>query len=93
MTKELNYTIIKKSGRTEWMPETTYREVLSRVYLEYLSAGSNWDRPNMLIVNGKVVVESGLADAAWAYGTFERGLRDETERKLSETFKPEWEAE
>lgn len=92
MTKPFNYTIIKKSGRTEWLPETFYQAVLDSVYREYCSAGGNWDRPNMLLLNGKVVVESGLADLAWKYGKNATALRQETEKKITDGVKPEWEA-
>lgn len=93
MTSKFNYTIIKKSGKTEWQPDSTYQAVLASIYREYCSASGNWDRPHMLLMNGEVVVESGLADAAWSYGTFAQALRDETERKISEAFKPDWETD
>ena len=93
MTDKLNYTIIKASGRTEWMPETTYQAVLSSVYREYCSAGSNWDGPNMLLLNGRVVVDTGLADIAWRYGTSASKMRNEVERRISDAIKPKWEAD
>lgn len=86
-----NYTIIKESGRTEWLPDKTYQAVLAGVYREYCSAGGNLDRPNMLLLNGKVVVESGLTDLAWKYGNRASALRQAVERQISDEIKPTWE--
>lgn len=92
MTNKFNYTIIKESGKTEWCPDTTYQAVLASIYREYCSAGSKWDRPNMLLLNGKVVVEHGLADLSWEYGQHASKLRKEVEDAISQAFTPEWEA-
>jgi hypothetical protein len=63
------YAVIYGNGRAETMKEgSTYWSVLSDVYRAYQSAGGDWNRPVMLLANGKVVVESGLADKAWRYG-------------------------
>ena len=91
MTKPLNYTIIKESGKTEWLPDSFYQAVLAGIYREYCSAGGNWDRPNMLLLNGKVVVEKGLTDLAWEYGENATALRRVVEKQISDGIKPEWE--
>jgi hypothetical protein len=44
-----------------------YLSILDGIYIEFQSAGGNWDRPDKLFLNGKIVVESGLADLAWKY--------------------------
>ena len=69
-----NFTVIRDSGRTSWHGDTEYRAVLDLVYADFRTAGSNWDAPNMLLMDGKVVVESGFADMAWKYGERRRQL-------------------
>ena len=86
-----NYTIIKESGRTEWLPDTTYQAVLAGVYREYCSAGGNWDRPNMLLLAGKVVVENGLSDLAWDFGQKSYDLRSQLEKRIADDIRPLWE--
>lgn len=90
MAKGENYTIIKLSGRTEFFPDADYYSVLSNVFHEYMSAGSNWDRPNMLLFNGRVVMTEGLADLAWNYGERNRALHEEIHTKIRAEFAPEW---
>ena len=63
------YAVVYGNGRADTMKEgSTYWTVLEDVYRAYQSAGGNWNRPVMLLANGKVVVENGLADRAWKYG-------------------------
>ncbi|EQA97250.1 hypothetical protein [Sphingobium sp. HDIP04] len=72
---EHRFVIVTRSGRAENCKDgSTYWSILSDVYARYQSAGGNWDRPNMLLLNGKIVIASGLADKAWDYGRakFER---------------------
>lgn len=76
MTKK--WTVIRLSGAayTEWGPDEPnasgnkdYLGVLDQIYHEMLSGGSQYDRPNMLLSNGKVVIDKGLSDLAWEYGS------------------------
>lgn len=90
MSKDQNWTIIKESGRTEFKPDEDYYSILSSVGCEYMSAGGNWDRPNMLLLNGKIVVANGLADVGYKYAKRDRELHDEISRKIREEFKPAW---
>lgn len=90
MGKGQNWTIIKESGRTEYIPDSDYYSVISSVGRDYMSAGGNWDRPNMLLLNGKIVVASGLADIGYKYAKRGLELYDEISRKICEEFKPEW---
>jgi len=90
MPKNMNFTVIRSSGRTEFFHDSSYFLVLSSVAHEYGSAGGNWDRPNMLLLNGKVVVAEGLADIAWEYGQRSRKLHDELNKKLNDEFTQEW---
>ncbi|WP_353194595.1 hypothetical protein [Pusillimonas noertemannii] len=90
MGKGQNWTIIKESGRTEYIPDSDYYSIISSVGRDFMSAGGNWDRPNMLLLNGKIVVAAGLADVGYKYAKRDRELHDEISRKIREEFKPEW---
>lgn len=90
MAKQQNWTIIKESGRTEFKPDTDYFSVLSSIGHEFMTAGGNWDRPNMLLLNGKVVVPSGIADIGWKYVNRQRELQEELGRKIRAEFLPDW---
>lgn len=68
MPSAMIFTVITQNGRADVRDTGDYFSVLSRIYDEYGRAGSNWDRPNMLLINGEVVIPSGLADIAWSYG-------------------------
>lgn len=70
MAEKIIYAVIYGNGRAETMKDgSSYWTVLDDVYRAYQSAGGNWNRPVMLLANGKVVIETGLADLAWKYGT------------------------
>lgn len=90
MTKGQNWTIIKESGNARFIIDADYYEVLLGIGYDFMSASSKWDRPNMLLLNGKIVVESGLADIAYAYMERMKELNSEVTRKLREEFKPDW---
>lgn len=90
MSKGQNWTIIKESGRTEYIPDSDYYSIISSVGRDFMSAGGNWDRPNMLLLNGKIVISDGLADVGYMYAKRNRELHDEINRKIREEFKPEW---
>ena len=76
------FVVITRSGRAEnCKAEATYWSILSEIYLAYQGAGANWDRPNMLLLDGKVVIPSGLADKAWEYG---RAKYERTSQMVSE---------
>ena len=90
MAKGQNWTIIKESGRTEFLTDNDYYSILSSVGRDYMSAGGNWDRPNMLLLNGKIVIADGLADVGYKYAKRARELHDQISRKIREEFKPDW---
>lgn len=91
MAKQQNWTIIKESGRAEFKTDTDYFSILSSIGHEFMTAGGNWDRPNMLLLNGKIVVEEGVADLGYEYFIRSRELHDEINRKIREEFRPVWE--
>jgi hypothetical protein len=69
MSKSNIYAVVYGNGRADTMKDgSTYWTVLADVFTAYQSAGGDWNRPVMLLLNGKVVVEKGLADLAWKYG-------------------------
>ena len=88
--RKYNLTVIRLSGRTEFYADADYFAVLSVIAHEYGSAGSNWDRPNMLLMNGRVVVSEGIADIAWKYGDRTRQLHEQIRSTLRDEFTPEW---
>lgn len=91
MVKGQNWTIIKESGRTEFKPDEDYYSVIASIGRDFMSSGGNWDRPNMLLLNGKIVIAEGLADIGYKYAKRSSELYDEADRKIREEFKPEWE--
>ena len=90
MSKGQNFTVIRLSGKTEFIHNGDYLGLLSNISHEYGSAGSNWDRPNMLLLNGKIVVSEGLSEIAWDYGKCSRELHEALQRTLEDKFRPEW---
>lgn len=98
MTKK--WTVIRCSGAAEtfWGPDEhgasgkrDYLDVLNHVYNDMVAGGSTYDRPNMLLSDGKVVIDSGLTDLAYAYGTDLRNAyehaRNTTGTKHDRVFK------
>ncbi len=86
-----HYTIIRHSGRAENVKEGhSYWDVLSSVYTEFQSAGGNWDRPKMLLLNANVVVPDKLADLAWEYGQALREAQSKAVASTRELYKPDW---
>lgn len=70
MSDQHRFAIITRSGRAENCKDgATYWSILSDIYTQYQSAGGNWDRPNMLLLNGGIVIASDLSERAWNYGT------------------------
>lgn len=90
MVKGQNWTIINESGRTEFLTDRDYYSIIASVGRDYMSAGGNWDRPNMLLLNGKTVISDGLADVGYKYAKRDSELHDEISRKIREEFKPAW---
>lgn len=67
-----------------------YFTLLEQIYSHHMTAGGNWDPPNMLLVNGKVVVESGLDKAAWNYGQALRQALQRVRVDIKEKHTPLW---
>lgn len=63
------FVVVTRSGRAENCKDgSTYWSILSDIYVHYQSAGGSWDRPNMLLLDGKIVIASNLSENAWNYG-------------------------
>lgn len=90
MTKHI-YTVVTEKGLTSVHRDATYTSVLGIVYREYKSAGGDWDRPNMLLRDGKVVVHEGLADKAWEFGEYESKAYEKARIDVEGKFTPDWE--
>lgn len=75
-------------GRTE--SEGPYLHILDTVANEMQSAGSTWDAPSKLFLNGLVVVDKGLADLAWAYRQDAQNARDAAQREVKNLHMPPW---
>lgn len=97
--KPRNWVVITVEGRV-WRhlpPESAtksesvgYFALLDAVYDEYQSAGGGWDRPTTLLLNGKVVVDRGLADLAWQYGRDLFAARTKAAEGVREKHTPAW---
>lgn len=91
MTSPDVYAVIYGNGRAETVKDgMDYWSILDSVYVAYQSAGGNWNRPVMLLRNGKVVVEKGLADLAWNYGREKSDMAQKTYAACKNKHKPEW---
>lgn len=90
MTRHL-YTVITERGLTSVYRDASYISVLGIIYSEYRSAGSNWDHPNILLCDGKVVVPHGLADKAWEFGQYQSKAYDKARTDVEAKFTPSWE--
>lgn len=91
MSEKQRFTVIRESGRCEFFDTAGYLDILDKVSIEYNSAGGGWDRPNMLLLNGKVVIESGLSEIAWDYGKRKQELAAKSRETIRTEFMPPWE--
>lgn len=67
-----------------------YLAILDSIYQEYQSAGGNWDRPDKLFLDGKLVVPSGLADLAWNYGRDRSDATSAAQRAVQNLHIQDW---
>lgn len=82
------YTMMRESGRCTVYKETMgYHEILSEIYVEYMSSGSVWDRPNRLFRDGDIIIRNELAEIAWGFGQKREELHKELKKQLHEHFK------
>ncbi len=77
-------------GGSSGQSEGPYLHILGVVATEMQSAGSDWDAPDKLFLNGNLMVERGLTDLAWKYRTDEVDARDAALRKVRNMHMPNW---
>jgi hypothetical protein len=91
VARDPNYVVLTLSGRVWPKAVTTgYFGILSAVYEELQSAGSQWDAPWTLLRDGKVVVDGKLNDLAYKYGSEDREARARAYTEVREKHWPEW---
>lgn len=88
--KPIRWTVIRASGRAETHESYDYYQLLSHYHTDMSAGGSTYDHPNILLLNGKVVVEKDFIDKAWAYGQDWRKAYDEVNARVRAEHKPEW---
>ena len=82
------FAIIRSSGQAENAKDgSTYWSILDAIFQDYQSTEN---LPTMLLHNGKVVVEKGLYDLAWKYGTAKRDALNAAAEKVRVEHAPEW---
>lgn len=84
--KAPHYIVILESGKVWSTPYTTLRDIMRGIFREHQSAGTNWDRPKMLIRNAVVVIDDALADVAWTLGQKETAIRRTAEVETDKIF-------
>jgi hypothetical protein len=67
-----------------------YTFILDAIANELNSAGGEYDAPDKLFLNGKVVVESALATKAWEYQRDAVAAREQARRAVNALHRPEW---
>ena len=91
MSKSDRFTIIRYSGRADNCKDgADYFSILDTVYLEHSSAPGDWDAPNMLLRNGKIVIEGKLHDLAWKYCRDRQQAMDEAATAVRDKHLPAW---
>lgn len=100
MTDKPIYTVMRRSGRIMQFrdglagdrTETAggYLHILDVVATEMGSAGSTWDAPDKLFLNGNLVVEKGLANIAWDYRQDRIDAGEAVSRYLKNIHTPDW---
>lgn len=93
------FVVIRASGKAEnfdrkpgLFPAESppYLEVLSKLYDEVQTAGSNHDSAVTLLFNGKVVIEGNLHKVVWDYGWERRQEIDKAAAAVNEKHTPDW---
>jgi len=100
MTERLHrFVVIRASGKAEnfdrpgiLFPSQSppYLDVLSKLYDEVQTAGSNHDSAVTLLFNGKVVIEGNLHRAVWDFGWERRQAIDKAAAAVNEKHTPDW---
>jgi hypothetical protein len=84
------FVVVTVAGYPTTYDNKTYWQVLADIHMQYMSAGGNWDRPNMLIRNGEVVIASDLASEAYKYGQALYDAQRQATAVVQAFHKPAW---
>jgi len=67
-----------------------YLAILSQIGDEMMSAGGEYDAPDKLFLNGKLMVESGLSEMAYQYHRDTVSARQAAAREVQNLHTPRW---
>lgn len=93
------YAVLRASGRPMDLTRTAnsdtlesgpYLSILNHIAVEQSSAGSNYDSPSQLFLNGKCVVEKGLASLAWHHQDDKRAASNAVADAVRDLHSPDW---
>lgn len=94
------YAVMRRSGRMMQFRDALsgnstesggpYLHILGVVVTEFQSAGSDWDAPDKLFLNGNLVVAKGLSDLAWKFHQDKIGARDAAYNTVKNIHMPDW---
>ncbi len=96
MAEEKVYVVIRKSGHVmnfgsgATCSSGPYLAILSIIAAEMNSAGSNYDPPEKLFLNGACVVDKRLSDLAFNYGRDQADARAAAQREVENIHTPGW---
>lgn len=93
------YAVLRASGRSmdlkrgigqDHLDNGPYFSILNHIALEQSNAGSNYDPPSQLFLNGKCVVESGLSSIAWRHHDDKRAASFAASEAVRLHHTPDW---
>lgn len=65
--KKHRFTAIRHNGATRVWDDAGWPEVYRDMYSEMQSAGSTYSKYNMLLCDGKMLIQENVSDAAYRY--------------------------
>lgn len=91
MMAEPVFVVLTISGKVWRKPtETGYFGVLRDIYVEMQGAGSQWDAPWKLLMDGNMVVPSKLNDIAYSFCKASDEARWAAAAKVQDAHCPVW---
>lgn len=94
------YVVLRRSGAVMRLGDSIssiapasngpYLAILDTIANEMSSAGGSYDSPHSLFLNGKCVIESGLADLAWKYNRDSMEARSAAANAVKNLHMPTW---
>lgn len=84
------YVIIYKKGSAENCKETSYHDILDKIWLSFMQGSYNGDYPAILFRNGKIIVSSQLHEIAYKFGNSKRDrINEVTDKTIAEFPEPD----